>query len=708
MATRKTTRKGSSKGGGRRRTPVLDSGGRGGGGYDDEPPRRRKKKRKGLWARIKQKFSFDDASGIKAWLKKAALWGAVAGALVLGLIVITLPDIDDLNTLKKTPSVLMKAEDGDIVASVGDIYGEYIPFKAMPKSLVDAVIATEDRNFYHHFGVDPLGLARALVVNVQAGGVRQGGSTITQQVAKNVFLTPERSLLRKVREMVLAVMLEQRYTKEDILTIYLNRVYLGAGSFGVDAAARRYFDKSARELSLSESAVMAGLLKAPSRYAPSSNPAASRTRALVVLGAMQDAGYLTEAQANKAKNELNKTMSGRKRNTHSTQYFADWVMEQLPDLVGEIREDVEITVTLAPRMQAAADKAITEVMNAKDADALNASQAALVSMAPDGAVRAMVGGRDYAESQYNRAAQSLRQPGSAFKLFVFLAGLEDGLRPSSTVVDQPVSVKVAGGMWRPKNYTNKYLGEISMRAAVAQSVNTVAVQVAQQVGLNSVVHMAHRLGIGSDMDPLPSLALGATEVTLLDLTTAYAHLAAQGGKVDPYGILEIRTRKKGKVIYRHQNYIGAALSRDTVGMMNDMLMDVIQEGTGRGAQIGRDAAGKTGTTSDYRDAWFIGYTPDLVAGVWVGNDDNTPMKKVTGGMLPARIWRAYMQASLAGTEPHSLPTGGGWFSAAPELPWQGNEAPPPGELPEQESAPEDEKPAKVLELGPSFWNKLMR
>ena len=364
----------------RRKPPVMEAGGEGKAWRGKEMPAypsyRGKRKRSRFRSRLRW-LKFGGGNG--GMIYTAMRYGALVVLLLLMVVMITLPDIDELNTFKKTPSVLIKSENGDIVGSIGDIYGEYVTFKQFPTSLIDAVVATEDRNFYHHFGVDPLGLLRAMAVNVQAGHVVQGGSTITQQVAKNVFLTSERSFLRKLREMILAFKLEWRYSKKDIMSIYLNRVYLGAGSYGVDAASRRYFDKPAVEMNLSESAIMAGLLKAPSRYAPTSNPAQAKLRALVVLGNMQDAGYLTELQANKAKAELNKAMSGRKRQTQSAQYFADWVMDQLPDYIGDIQEDMEVVTTLYPNWQAAGDKAISDVMD-KDSEALKASQAALVSM----------------------------------------------------------------------------------------------------------------------------------------------------------------------------------------------------------------------------------------------------------------------------------------------------------------------------------------
>ncbi len=643
----------------------------------------------------------------KRWLIRVGL------ACVMVLVVLYawfswgLPDIEDLNTSTKAPSILIKTVKGDIIGSFGDIYGDYLPFDDFPTSLVDAVMATEDRSFYSHFGIDPIGLLRATFVNVKAGHVVQGGSTITQQVAKNVFLTPERSFGRKIKEMLLALKLEHRFSKKEIMGIYLNRVYLGAGNYGVDAAAHRYFDKSARQLTLSESAIIAGLLKAPSRFAPTSNPKLSRERATVVLSNMEDAGYLTAQQAARAKEELARTMNGRKKAAQSTQYFSDWILDQLQDYVGTITEDVVVITTLNPDMQTMAEKAMTDIMD-KEADSHNVGQAALLSMEPSGAIRAMVGGRNYGDSQYNRATQSLRQPGSSFKLFVYLAGLENGLTPDSIVEDQPVGIKVVGGTWRPKNYTNKYLGTISLKEAVTESVNTVAVQVAQEAGFDKVIDVAHRLGLSNDMDPLPSIALGATEVSLMEMTTAYAHMAANGAIVYPYGIEEIDSAK-GKVLYQRQiSAKGVVIRSGIVGMMNEMLMNVISEGTGKGANIGRPAAGKTGTTSDYKDAWFMGYTPDLVTGVWVGNDDNTPMKKVTGGMLPAQIWHNYMIAALAGTPAHDLPTSRGDNGNA-GLPWQEEQA--ETQYPQAQDAHErmhEQKHKGNVDLGHSFWDKLLR
>ncbi len=642
-------------------------------------------------------------SRIKRFIIKSFIYGSLAVAAFLYILSLTLPDIKDLNKVTKAQSILIKSEDGQIIGSFGDIYGEYITYDELPTSLTDAVIATEDRNFRHHFGVDPLGLLRATVANIRAGHVVQGGSTISQQVAKNVFLSPDRTIIRKLKEMLLAFKLEQRFSKDEILAIYLNRVYLGAGSYGVDAASKRYFDKSARELNLGESAIMAGLLKAPSRYAPSSNPTRARKRADQVLVNMEDAGYLSKQQLARARKELENSMKGRKPSSQSTFYFADWIADQLPEYVGNVDEDLVVTTTLRPDMQLMAEKAINDIMDSKGAE-MNASQAALISMSPDGALRAMIGGRSYAESQYNRATQSQRQPGSAFKPFVYLAGLESGMTPDTTMEDQPISVRVAGGHWQPQNYNHRYGGTMTLKEALAESINTIAVQISESVGRDKVINMARRLGISTDMQPLPSIALGATEVDLLELTNAYAHLAANGEVVYPYGIIEIHTVHDRQLYKRPALHQGNVLSGNVVGMINEMLMSVITSGTGRGAQIGRSAAGKTGTTSDYKDAWFIGYTPDLVTGVWVGNDDNEPMKKVTGGTLPASIWHNFMLAALVNVPVSSLPTDGGILSS---MPWNDN-SPELSERPDENVENIDNKPPerKPLELGESFWRKL--
>ncbi len=677
------------------KAPVLDSGG-------PREPRNykpKKPKKQGISGRIA--FMWRE---IKRIIRRMIL---PVGFVLLMFVVwffLSQPSIEDLNTAKKAPSVLIKSEEGQVVGSYGDIYGDFLEYEEFPQALIDTVLATEDRNFFHHFGIDPVGIARAMVANMKAGKAVQGGSTITQQVAKNVFLTPERTLMRKFREVFLAFSLESRFTKEQIMAIYLNRVYLGAGNYGVDAAAKRYFDKSARELTLSESAILAGLLKAPSKFSPTANPELATKRAEQVLLNMVNAGYLKEKEAVAAKEALAQTMTRTAKNlAESSLYFGDWLIDQLPDYVGNVQEDLVVTATLKLPLQHAGEAAIKAVMD-KEGEKMHASQAALIAMQPDGAVRALIGGRDYSKSPYNRAVQAHRQPGSSFKLFVYLAGLENGFTPSSFVTDQPITLDIVGGTWSPRNYKGEYLGDMPMVEAVAQSINTVAVQVAMSVGLDNVVGMAKRLGVTSDILAVPSIALGSTELTLLELTSAYAHLASNGAIVKPYGIIAIHTAQ-GREIYKREPQVrGQVLNQSVVGMMNSMLMEVIGSGTGRGASIGRPAAGKTGTTSDYRDAWFIGYTPDLVAGVWVGNDDNTAMKKVTGGTLPAPIWREFMKVALADVPARSLPSA--FAYEGQQLPWQdGRETTTlPGGRPVGPRVPE----AQDFELGQQFWKKLFQ
>lgn len=613
---------------------------------------------------------------------KTALYGSIAGTLVLAGFILTLPSIDELYDFKHKPAIVLHSESGEVIGSFGDVYGDFLTYEELPKSLVDAVLATEDRNFFYHIGIDPMGLARATYANIEAGKVVQGGSTITQQVAKNVFLTPERSFLRKFREMLLAFKLELRFTKKQIMSIYLNRMYLGSGHYGVDAASRRYFNKSARQISLPESAILAGLLKAPSRYSPTANPELSRKRASQVLVNMQDAGFLSEKQLEKSLATLKEFEVKQPHTAQSNLYFADWIIDQIPELVSGVEEDLVVVTTLNTKWQQMGQDAINKIMDEKSEE-YKAGQAALVAIDNKGAVRVMIGGRNYAKSQYNRAYQAMRQPGSSFKLFVYLAGLEAGFTPELMMEDGPLTIAVPGKDWSPKNYDHRYRGLTTIRQGVKQSINTIAVQVSESAGRGKVVDMAQRLGITAKMDAVPSIALGATEVSLFEMTGAYAHMAAGGNIIKPYGIISITT-SSGKPIYkRTAPPEGKTLSANVVGMMNDMLMDVIAGGTGARAAIGRPAAGKTGTTSDYRDAWFLGYTPQLAAGVWVGNDDNSPMKRVTGGTLPAPIWKAFMQEALKESKALALPV-----SQAPEsLPWQ-----------EQRGG---------VSLGSSFWDKLM-
>lgn len=569
------------------------------------------------------------------------IYGVLAlGIVWAGLFLIlapALPDLSDLRSMRKSPGITIVADDGSVLDQRGAFNGVFVPLRDLPPQLAQAVIATEDRRFYRHFGMDLIGFARAIVANLAAGRIVQGGSTITQQLAKNVYLTPERTVLRKLREFMLAVWLEARLDKDEILAAYLNRVYLGDGTFGVEAAAQRYFGKSARNLSLSEAAMLAGLLKAPTRYAPTNDLARSRARAAQVLQNMVDAGYITEAQAKAAERSPAvpvKTAQGPRR----ARYFVDWVNDLMPEWASRTQDDLVVFTTLDPKMQRQAEAAVGSALR-RYGGARNVHQAALIAFDSFGAVKAMVGGRSYAASQFNRAVQAQRQPGSAFKPFVYLAALEQGLTPATRIEDSPVTVDG----WKPQNVSGRYQGEVTLKRALAESINTVAVKLSERIGRDKVRETARRLGIVSPMSAHPSLALGTSEVSLFELTAAYLPLANGGRGVVPHAVTEIRTRS-GQVVYRRQPWPDDRIvAPQNTSRMNDMLAEVINSGTGKAARLGnRPAAGKTGTTQDYRDAWFVGYTADLVTGVWLGNDDNAPMRNVGGGGIPARIWRQFM------------------------------------------------------------------
>lgn len=598
------------------------------------------------------KRSGEDRTGVMKfayWGTVAALWAGVAFGGLLMYYALTLPDTDDLWNLDGAPGVSLIAADGSLVVSRGGFNGGAVRLDDLPTYLPQAVIATEDRRFYAHFGIDPIGLARALYTNVRAGAVVQGGSTITQQLAKNVFLTPDRTLERKLQELMLAIWLEARFSKEQILTLYLNRVYLGGGAYGVEAAAQRYFGKSAREVTLPEAAMLAGLLKAPSRYAPTNDLARAQDRAATVLANMVRAGYIEHSDGQWAY-EHPAELRGMAR-ASSANYFADWVVEQLPGYAGRPNSTLIVETTLDPELQAAAERAITQLMNSEGL-AQHATQAALVAMTPNGAIRAMVGGRDYRRSQFNRAVLAQRQPGSAFKPVVYLAALERGLTPDTLRVDAPISVDG----WEPRNYSEDHRGAMTLTEALSRSVNTIAVQVSEEVGRHQVIHTARRLGLRSDMEPHASLALGTFEVNLMELTAAYAVFSNGGESVIPHAIRNVRTASGDMLYQRRGSGFGPIISSHALGMMNHMLSETVRSGTGRRAALGRrPVAGKTGTSQDFRDAWFIGYTADLVVGVWVGNDDNSPMDRVTGGGLPARIWQAFMSDTQSGTRMTALP-----------------------------------------------------
>jgi len=586
---------------------------------------------------------------IGKWLLVAAIWMVAGIGIMLAIYASDLPDVHQVAGLKKRPGITLLAADGSVLSQSGDLYGNTLAVSELPPDLVHAVVAIEDRRFYHHFGVDPFGLLRAFVANARHGYAVQGGSTLTQQLAKNMFLTPERTFKRKLQEALLALQLERYYTKDQILTGYLNRVYLGAGAFGVDAAAKTYFGKPATQLNLQESAIIAGLLKAPSKYSPATDMKAALDRAELVLRAMHEEGYITDQQMLAAlaagPPEIHPfTIS---KNAH---YIADWAASQAQAYIGTIDRDVIVQTTIDPRLQRLAEQKIDDTLSGP-AVKLKASQGALVSMTLDGAVRAMVGGRDYAESQFNRATQGERQPGSAFKPFVYLAALERGLRPDSLVDDSPIHM----GSWSPENFEPGFHGMVPARQALAESINTAAVRVLDYAGIDTVRNLARKLGIA---EPIPrdlSIALGTCDVTLLEMTGAYAAFANGGTGVLPHAIERI-TDTSGKVLYQRQGAgPGQVAPPEQVAELNSMMMDVIAYGTGKAAKLDRPAAGKTGTSQDFRNAWFIGFTADLVTGVWFGNDDNSPMKKVTGGMLPARTWHEFMATAEANQPIRDLP-----------------------------------------------------
>jgi len=577
-----------------------------------------------------------------------SVWGAVALGAMVAWYAYDLPEVARLDqaALRK-PVVTLLAADGSVLARYGEVHGAPVRIRDLPPHVPRAFLAIEDRRFYRHPGVDLLGVLRAAYRNLTAGGIREGGSTITQQLAKNLFLSPERSVRRKVQEALLALWLETQFTKDQLLSIYLNRVYFGAGVFGIDAAAQRYFGRPPAQLSPFEAAVLAGLLRAPSRDNPLVDPVRAAARANTVLDGMLAAGWLDRASVDRAKRKTVPVLPRHDAGS-GARYFADWALDRMRDYLGAPPGDIEIRTTLDPALQRLADGQVKRFLEANTKRRVG--QAALVALAPDGAVRAMVGGKDYGSSQFNRTTQALRQPGSAFKLFVYLAAIESGLRPGDRVEDRPVTVQG----WTPRNAAGAHRGEMTFREGAARSSNSVAVALAEYAGRDKVIRAARRLGVTADLRPDPSLALGSHEVTLLELTGAYAAIANQGIGAWPYGIEEIRD-PRGRVLYRRSGGgPGRVVAPGHVAMLNDLFHAVVGWGTGKAAKLGRPAVGKTGTSQENRDGWFIGYTPDLVTGVWLGNDDSTPMQGV-GGATASALWRDFMRDALKGRPPTPLP-----------------------------------------------------
>jgi len=559
------------------------------------------------------------------------------------------PDLSVLWERRGEPSIKFLDLQGNLVMTRGAREAPIVPLAEMPPHLWEAFLAIEDRRFYEHGAVDYRGLLRATIANLFAGRLVQGGSTITQQLAKNLFLTPERSVLRKVQEIWIAYWLEKKLSKDAILTLYLNRVYLGSGNYGVEAASQFYFGKHAKDVTLAEAAMLAGLPKAPTKLAPTKNLNLAQARARLVLDGMVEAGFIKDEDAKLA---LGKPAAPAETEAKdAANYFVDWASDELwsiaeaHDAAGWRDKNLIVKTTYDPVLQIKAELAVMNGLG-NAAETSRVSQAALVALDPSGAVRAMVGGRSYAESQFNRATQALRQPGSAFKPFVYLTALEQGMDPNTVMFDGPISVDG----WSPENYEGNYEGQVTLVQALAQSINTVAVQVSEAAGRQNVIDTAHRLGITEKMDPVPSIALGTTEVTVLELAGAYLPFVNDGYPEHPYGILQVKT-DQGDILYNHEPATGErVIASHYVALMTYMMGQVMEEGTGRGALLadGRPAAGKTGTSQDNRDAWFVGFTPQLLTAVWVGNDDDSPMNHVVGGGLSARMWKDFMDRAHRG------------------------------------------------------------
>ncbi len=602
---------------------------------------------------------------------------SLALASMLIFYTLTIPDPLSLRTKVSGQPIRILARDGSVLAERGTAH-DFIPLDFLPKRVIDAVIATEDRKFWTHWGFDPAGLVRAAFVNLRSGRFAQGGSTLTQQLAKNLFLTPERTLGRKVEEVVLALWLELRLSKHEILELYLNRVYFGGGAYGIEAAAQRYFDKSARALTLPEAAVIAGLLKAPSRFAPTSSPRLAMIRSHSVLAKMHDAGYITAAEEQKARSRrLVFANTRRDSERQAADYAIDYVLDRMPEALGGGNGEIVVDTTIDRNMQRHASAVVAEAIK-REGGELDVDQAAVTVLDLTGGVRAMVGGRSYADSQFNRAVKAMRQPGSAFKPIVYLAALEKGYTPDSVAYDLPFNLDG----WSPKNDNGRFSGATTLRQALAQSINTIAVRLMMDVGPDKVVTLAKRLGIEAVLRPEPSLALGTSEVSLLDLTGAYGAFATGGAVVEPHVIRRIRS-STGRVLYARPAPSGDTVAAPgSIAALNGMLQTVVESGTGKRAGLGAHAtAGKTGTSQDFRDAWFIGYTAHYMGGVWTGNDNGSPMRKATGGNLPALIWNRIMDHAHEGLE--SLPLAGtqtvsdaqGYYASegavAPELlPWR--------------------------------------
>ena len=573
--------------------------------------------------------------GVIKGLAYAALLGLLALVVAVAVATAYLPTYPQLTKRSDLGQMIrVRAANGQVLLSLGPSFGRWLTYDQIPPEMRAAIISTEDRRFRSHLGVDPIGIARSIQVRLSTGHFSQGGSTITQQLARNIFLTNNRTFVRKVKEGILALALERKFTKDQILELYLNRVYFGGGAYGIDAASRKFFGHSADHLSLGEAAIIAGLVKAPSNYSPTADVEAARDRSGVVLDTMVRNGFITAeaaAAVDPAKIRIQQTT-----NNNSVRYFTDWALPQLDTLIDQTTDPIDVWTTLDPGMQVAADKAIR-------ANAPDGAQGALVAIDRSGAVRAMVGGKDYVSSIYNRATQAERQPGSAFKLFVYLSALESGMKPTDMIVDEPVTING----WSPRNANRTNLGPVTLREAFSRSINTISAKIGEQVGFSTIADMARRFGITTPVSTFPSMVLGSSEVRLIEMTRAFASVANNGVAVTPYGIRRVVTAD-GRMLYQHENDEGRVLVAPWVAAeMTDLLQSAVLSGTGRAAQIGRPVAGKTGTTSSNKDGWFLGFSSGLTTGVWMGRDDAKPVAGLQGGTAPARAFHDFMTVAVA-------------------------------------------------------------
>jgi penicillin-binding protein 1A len=583
----------------------------------------------------------EDEPGKRGWLRRIFNYGLILGALTLlaaavmiGVAWSELPEYDALKSSPNGQMIRVHALDGSVIVSLGPSYGDWINFADIPSVMIDAMTSIEDKRFRSHPGVDPIGIARSFYQRAVKGHFTQGGSTITQQLARNVFLTNNKNFSRKSREAILALAMERKYSKDQILEAYLNKAYFGGGAYGIDAASRRFFGHPATKLSLEEAAIIAGLVKAPSNYAPTADATAAIGRAGVVLQAMHENGKISADQMRTT--QLSEVKLAPEPMQNSVRYFTDWALPQLDTMIDNKTDPLDVWTTIDPSMQRAADAAIR-------ASVPKGAQGALVALDRDGAVRAMIGGTDYVTTNYNRATKAIRQPGSSFKLFVYLAALEAGKKATDMMVDEPVTIEG----WSPKNSNGKYSGAINLRTAFAYSVNTIAAKLGQEIGTSIIANMARRFGITTPVNVLPSMVLGSSDVRLIEMTKAFAAISARGVAVTPYGIIKVTTAKKALLFQYHVDTSRVLVTPDVAAGMTDLMQTAVNTGTGKSAQIGRPVAGKTGTTSSNKDGWFLGFSSGLTTGVWMGRDDSKPVRDLFGGHAPAQAFARFMKVAVA-------------------------------------------------------------